>query len=58
MYEPRSCTTQVRKASRPTEAVTFPIGYVNFGSTRVNSKKKTKKKTTTRKKEINQYQFL
>lgn len=37
LYGPRSCTTQVRKASRPTGAVTFAIGELNLGSTGIES---------------------
>ena len=32
LYEPKSCTTHVKNASRPTEAVTFAMGKVNLGS--------------------------
>uniref|UniRef100_W8C4Q3 Uncharacterized protein n=1 Tax=Ceratitis capitata TaxID=7213 RepID=W8C4Q3_CERCA len=32
LKEPKSCTTQVRNASRPTDAVTFAIGKLNLGS--------------------------
>lgn len=32
LYEPKSCTTHVSNASRPTGNVTFEMGALNFGS--------------------------
>jgi hypothetical protein len=32
LYDPKSCTTHVKIASRPTANVTFGIGELNFGS--------------------------
>lgn len=40
LYDPRSCTTHVRVASRPTGAVTFRMGELNFGSAEMFEKKK------------------
>lgn len=38
LNEPKSCTTHVRNASRPTDAVTFAIGKLNLGSAESISK--------------------
>lgn len=42
LYDPRSCTTHVSIASRPTGAVTFRMGALNFGSAEIFKKKEKK----------------